>query len=145
MEIILKNFKFGSFLSILYKLFWFYKSDNTDNFLKANSPKLALCDPNDTLVVEFSSLKSSLSVIYIRNKLPKGFETILKYCFERKEDYDNFMEIMHMCFMNASCANNREKIRNSIKRNSLKHRNLFIMRRRNVEPGDKVKILVNFN
>ena len=139
MENILKNFKFGAFLSLLYKLFWFYKSENTENFLKANSPKLALCDPNDNLVVEFSSLKSSLSVKYIKNKIPKGFGSILKYCFENKENYEHFMEIIHMCYMNPSCGNNRQRIRNSIKRHSVKHRNLFKLQRK-VEPSNKVSL-----
>ena len=92
MENILKNFKFGTFLSILYKIFWFYKSDNTENFLKANIPKLALCDPNDNLVVEYSSLKSSLRfyicvllIIRITTKtlseiVSKDYQLTMKIC-----------------------------------------------------------------
>ncbi len=142
MENILKNFKFGSLLSFLYKLFWFYKSDNTDNFLKANSPKLAMCDPNDNLVVELSSLKSSLSVKYIKTKMPdKGFISILKYCLMHKDDYENFMEILHMCFMHSTCSHTKKIIRTSIKRHSVKHHsNLFKMEMRKVEPSNKVLV-----
>ena len=145
MENILKSFKFGAFLSLLYKLFWFYKSDNTDNFLKATSAKLALCDPNDNLVAEFSSLKSSLSGKYIRSKMPKGFGSIMMFCFEKKEDFENFAEIMHMCFINAACSNNRQMIRNSLKRHSVKHRNLFRLQKSKIEASNKVKrILFKF-
>lgn len=140
MESILKNFKFGSFLSVIYKFFWFYKSDNTENYLKSNSPKLALCDPNDNLVVEFSSLKSSLSEKYIKNILPEGYNSVLKYCLERKETYDNFIEIMHMCYLNASCTNDKKEIRNSIKRHSLKNKNLSSHgHRKKVDKNNKVK------
>jgi len=138
-ENILKNFKCGTLLSVLYKLFWFYKSDNTENFLKANMPKLALCDPNDSIVVEFSSLKSSLSLRYIKNKIPKCYNSILKFCLEDNSVYNNFIQILHLCYINQSTEKKRITImRNSLKKMSFQYINLYDIKKRDNFQYDKV-------
>lgn len=133
MENILKNFKFGKILAFLYRLFWFYKSDNTENFLKANMPKVALCDPNDSLVTDYSSLKSALSYKYILNKdLKIKQSSILLYCLDNStEKYAHFVEILYMIFANSHSSDfNSNRIRNSIKRISKLHNNLFTLRKK---------------
>lgn len=103
---IVNNFGFGSILVLFYKTLWFHKSDNTENFLKANIPKIALCDPNDTLVKDISSLKSSLSLKYLQSIIPNETKSFLKYCLENKNDYENFIEIIKICFYENSDEKN---------------------------------------
>jgi len=145
MENILKNFKFGTLLAFLYKLFWFYKSDNTENFLKANIPKLTLCDPNDSLVVEFSSLKSSVSTSYIKTKLSNERNSVLKFCLEENQNYENFVDVLLMCFMNSFTHEKHFAIRNSIKKISQKHENLFKIEKKSTnENTNKVNLIIFF-
>ena len=120
MENILKNYRFGNFIAILYKIFWFYKSDNTENFFKANISKIILCDPRDVIVNDFSSLKSSMSIKYIQKFFPQLQDSILKYCLEHKHNYDHFIDILYLCYSNIS--DNLKIIRKNIKNISIKRK-----------------------
>ena len=119
MENIIKNFKFGGILHFFYKLLLFDNSENTENFIKANVPKIILCDPQDNLVVELSSLKSSISNKYVNNKFKplnkkNKKNSILLYCLEDKENVRNFIEILYL-LQNGLNKKNKEKILKKIK------------------------------
>ena len=93
-------------------MLFFGNSENSENFKKANIPKVILCDPKDNMVVEFSSLKSSISNKHISQKfnslnshmqnkkfLQKNNNSIMLFCFDyNKEDLKNFEDILFLIY-----------------------------------------------
>ena len=61
MDFIPKNYPFGKYLYILYKILYMQSSNNVNNYINSNCYKIVLNDPNDSIVNEVSSLKTMVA------------------------------------------------------------------------------------
>ena len=61
MDFIPKNYPFGKYLYMLYKILFMQSSDNVSNYLNTNCYKIVLNDPKDGIVTEVSSLKTMVA------------------------------------------------------------------------------------
>jgi hypothetical protein len=158
LENIIKYFPCGKILSFFYKLLFLGDSGNTENFIKANIPKILLCDPKDNLVVEFSSLKSSISNRHIMHKFisinnntknHKENSSILLYSFDYDiEDFNNFKDILFLINFGIKNTDTEENILNikshlvnfSLKKNLI---NTEVIKYENNRKRKKVKKIQN--
>jgi hypothetical protein len=93
------HFPLGFILAYVYKLLLFPNSNNVDNFLNCERPKIIINDSQDTIVKDFASLKTGLAKSIIKSLSKKknfsAIETdnILTVIFSPKEK-DDFIQAL---------------------------------------------------
>ena len=74
---IAKDYIFGKYLLLLYKLLFIPSSRNAENYIETNALKIILNDPNDEIVIEESSLKTLLSEEFCKKYLELNYQNIV--------------------------------------------------------------------
>ena len=107
---IVQSYFAGKLLKFFCKLFWIDRFDNVINYLYTKNPKcvkIILCDPNDEVVLNNGSMKSSISR-YLLNKYNKK-ENVLDLFFNSYQKitfYNTLINIGNFLETNESIKDN---------------------------------------
>ncbi len=99
---IVSYFPCGFFLACVYKMLLFPHSDNVENFLSSERPKIIINDSQDTIVKDFASLKTGLAKSIIKSlSKKKNFssvetDSILSVIFSPQEKEDFVHNLIHI-------------------------------------------------
>ncbi len=74
---IAKDYIFGKYLLLLYKLLFIPSSRNVENYIETNALKVLLNDPNDEVVIEEGSLKTLLSEEFCKRYLELKYQNLV--------------------------------------------------------------------